>query len=272
MGKNSARSKGYRKTYKKVSGYTEKEKKILTIGFLAIVVALILVLVVPDFIESLSLIGRGDNWIVGNISSSYSEPKYRKLGEANAIEGYELSEVQDGPVDDNIDIFVFTPTGDSPAQKYSVQTGTGEADYLVDRYRGVITSYANVAYMDETVHEETVNGIKTYSFVMEYSMENFTLTDEDMVAEEGSLADILFEDPEPTEAPETDEAADAEPAEELPPLTYTQAAVLYADCNVDDMCILIMAVNEGYDDTVFSGDRAALHELALKAVEGLSLD
>ena len=83
MAKKSARSKGYRKFHKEVKGYTPQEKKIMTIGFIAIAVVLIAVLVLPDFIESFSLLkvkdgvvqDMGDNWLIANTGTS-SKPKY----------------------------------------------------------------------------------------------------------------------------------------------------------------------------------------------------
>lgn len=255
MGKNSARSKGYRKTYTKVTGYTETEKKIMTIGFIAIVVILVAVLVLPDWIESFSLLkvkdgivqGVEENWLIFNKTGSSSNPKYQKLAAINAPEGFEQGE--SGYITDvNVPYLQFAPTGESAAQTLMAQSGNGEAEELANNYAGMISMYGEILHQGEVV-EETINGVKTWSFIAEYRMEN--LSEDVAAATEGTEEDV--------------EAAEAEVVYD-----YTQSAICYVDSPIADRCVVLTASNTGSDDTCFA-DRDAMLEVVRSAVAGIEM-
>lgn len=245
MGKNSARAKGYRKNQKKSTGYTESEKKIMTIGFLVIVLVIVGVLVLPDWIESFSLLkvkdgviqGVEDNWLICNLGTS-SSPKYRKLAEINPVDGFELSETS-YITDANTPYFIYTPTGDSAAQKLSIQAGNGGAETLAKQYAESIGAFSEVSYKSD-VTEETVGDRKVWTVLVEFRMEDYV-----------------------------EEDADSE-TETEPTYTYTQSALVYTDTFVDGRSVVISASVEGDSESAF-GDREALLEAAKSAVGSIEL-
>ena len=245
MGKNSARAKGYRKNQKKNTGYTESEKRIMTIGFLVIVVIIIGVLVLPDWIESFSLLkvrdgvvqGVEDNWLICNLGTS-SSPKYRKLAEVNPIDGFEMTGTS-YITDSNTPYLIFAPTGDSAAQTMTIQAGNGGAQTLAEKYASTIGNFAEVLYRDELIHE-TVADHEIWAILLEYRMEDFTESESD-----------------------TETEAD-------PTYTYTQSAVVYTDTLVDGRSVVISAAVEGDSEAAF-GDREALLEAAKSAVASIEL-
>lgn len=245
MGKSSARAKGYRKNQKKTNGYTESEKKIMTIGFLVIVVVIIGVLVLPDWIESFSLLkvkdgvvqGVEDNWLICNLGTS-SSPKYRKLAEINPVDGFEMSETS-YITDANTPYFIFEPTGDSAAQKLTVQAGNGGAEALASKYAETIGAFSDVLYKSD-VAAETVGDRKIWTILVEYRMENYS-----------------------------EEEAESD-AETEPTYSYTQSALVYTDALVSGRSIVISAAVDGDSESVFV-DREALLEAAKSAVSSIEL-
>ena len=260
MGKNSARAKGYRKNQKKSTGYTESEKKIMTIGFLVIVLVIVGVLVLPDWIESFSLLkvkdgvvqGVEDNWLICNLGTS-SSPKYRKLAEINPVEGFELADTS-YITDANTPYFILKPTGDSAAQQMTIQAGNGSAQTLAEKYASSIGAFAEV--------------LEIWAVLVEYRMENYTETE----AETDSETET---EPKTTQSPndytdtveETDTVVDSE-AE--PTYTYSQSAIVYTDTLVDGRSVVISASVEGDSEAAF-GDREALLEAAKSAVASIEL-
>lgn len=273
MGKNSARAKGYRKNQKKSTGYTESEKKIMTIGFLVIVLVIVGVLVLPDWIESFSLLkvkdgvvqGVEDNWLICNLGTS-SSPKYRKLAEINPVEGFELTGTN-YITDANVPYFVYAPTGDSAAQQMTIQAGNGDAQTLAEKYASSIGAFAEVLYQDEVIHD-TVGDREIWAVLVEYRMENYTETETETEADSET-------EPKTTQSPndytdtveKTDTVVDSE-AE--PTYTYSQSAIVYTDTLVDGRSIVISASVEGDSEAAF-GDREALLEAAKSAVASIEL-
>lgn len=277
MGKNSARAKGYRKNQKKSTGYTESEKKIMTIGFLVIVLVIVGVLVLPDWIESFSLLkvkdgvvqGVEDNWLICNLGTS-SSPKYRKLAEINPVEGFELTDTN-YITDANVPYFVYAPTGDSPVQQMTIQAGNGNAQTLAEKYAGTIVNFAEVLYQDEVIHD-TVADREIWAVLVEYRMENYTEAETETEAEADSETET---EPKTTQSPndytdtveETDTVVDTETE---PTYTYTQSAIVYTDTLVDGRSVVISASVEGDSESAFV-DREALLEAAKSAVASIEL-
>jgi AraC-like DNA-binding protein len=228
MGKKSARSKGYRKTYKPVVGYTKTEKNILLYGSIALVIILACVLWLPDFIDSLGYlrVKKGvvqnveDNWLICDVSDT-DKNKYLQLGTMGDVEGFELVAVEAIGTDTNLKGFTFEPTAeDSVAKTVQVYPGDGEAYNLCTNYKTMLPNFVGeVLYMDEMVLTEEYNGLTIYSFLAEYRSE------------------IIEE--------ETDETAEA--AEETEPrYQYAQQAVAYIDSNIySDISLDLMAEHFG---------------------------
>lgn len=256
MAKKSARSKGYRKVHQEVKGYTPQEKKTMIIGFAVIVVLLFGIVVLPDFIESFTLLkvdsegmvkDAGDNWLLCNVGDS-SHKKYRKLAEINDIPGYTLQGTERGYTDDNLKYHVFEAVDEAAAaQLINVQSGNGEASELIENYRSQMAAFAEMLYVGDVV-EETIDGVKTYAVTMEYRSEKYE---------------------NPTEATEETEATEATEEKE-PEYDYTQNVVLYMDSNIKGKCVVINAMNLGDDESVFV-DRAALYDVARSVVPSIAL-
>lgn len=264
MSKTSARSKGYRKVKKQKKGYTPQEIRTMIIGFAVIIVVVIGVLVVPDFIESFHLLkvkdgvvqGVEDNWLVCNTGTS-SHKKYRKLGETEPVEGYELDSIEDGYSDANLRYFNYTPTSDDAvAQKLIIQPGNGEASELVETYKTQIGTFGETLYVGDVL-EETVNDVNTYTVVVEYRAEDYS------EAIEEAEAEAAAEDEAAEDAAE-DEAADEVVYE------YNQSVVLYIESPIDGKCIVVSALNSGADESAFA-DRDAMIELVRQQAACITL-
>ena len=277
MSKTSARSKGYRKVKKQKKGYTPQEIRTMIIGFAVIVVVVIGVLVVPDFIESFHLLkvkdgvvqGVEDNWLVCNTGTS-SHKKYRKLGETEPVEGYELDSIEDGYSDANLRYFNYTPTSDDAvAQKLIIQPGNGEASELVETYKTQIGTFGETLYVGDVL-EETVNDVNTYTVVVEYRAEDYSEAIEEAEAEaaaEDEAAEDAAED-ETAEAPAED-ATEDEAADEVV-YEYNQSVVLYIESPIDGKCIVVSALNSGADESAFA-DRDAMIELVRQQAACITL-
>lgn len=270
MAKKSARAKGYRKYHKEVKGYTPQEKKIMVIGFVVIAVILICVLVLPDFIESFSLLkvkdgvvqNVGDNWLIANTGTD-SKDKYRKMAEVGEIEGFELSETAPGIMDENCIYYVYKPvTEDGLVQTLNIQPGSGDAAELSANYLAQMGSFGEVLYMSEAVEEEEINGMKTYTVVFEYRMPNY----EQSVAKEEAQAAVDAATANEEEIPEDVAAVLAEEDK----YDYSQSVVLYIDSNLDGECVLINAMNAGDTDAVFQ-DRDAIRDILRTAAASITL-
>ena len=270
MAKKSARAKGYRKYHKEVKGYTPQEKKIMVIGFVVIAVILICVLVLPDFIESFSLLkvkdgvvqDMGDNWLIANTGTS-SKPKYHKMAEFAGIEGYELSSTEDGITDKNVRYYVYTPTSeDAPASKLNVQSGNGNAADLSETFRSQMSAFGEVLSQSEAVEEAEVNGMKTYTVTLEYRSQDY---DQALAQSEAQGA----ADAATAAGEEIPEDVAAVLAEE-PIYTYAQTVVLYIDSNVDGKCVVLNATNDGESEAAFK-DLDAMRELVKQAAAAITL-
>lgn len=270
MAKKTARSKGYRKYHQETKGYTPQEKKIMTIGFAVIAIVLICVLWLPDFIESFSLLkvkdgvvqNVGDNWLLANVGTS-SNAKYRKMAEFGGVEGYELASTEDGITDANLRYYVYEPVSeDAPAMTLNVQSGNGVASELASNFLTQMGAFGEVLSQSEAVEEGEVNGMKTYTVVMEYRSEDYEQAAAKSEAQ--AAADAATEAKE--EIPEDVAAVLAE--ETL--YDYTQTVILYIDSNIDGKCIVLNAMNDGTDETCFR-DSAAMVELLQSAAASITL-
>jgi len=271
MAKKSARSKGYRKFHKEVKGYTPQEKKVMIIGFAVLAAILICVLVLPDFIESFSLLkvkdgvvqDVGENWLITNTGTG-SKDKYRKLGEVTGeIEGFELSETAPGITDENCVYYVYKPTSeDSVIQTLNIQPGNGEAAELSETFRSQMGNFGEVLSLSEAVEEEEINGMKTYAVAIQYRTQ-----DPDQASAQGEAQAAAEE--ATANGEEIPEDVAAVLAEETI-YDYNQSVVLYIDSNIDGKCILLNAMNSGDSEASF-GDEAAIRDVLRQAVSVISL-
>lgn len=258
MAKKSAYSKGFRKVHKEVKGYTPQEKKIMIIGGILLVVIFLGIVFLPDFIESFSLLkvedgvvqGVEDNWLVVNTGTS-GKAKYKKLAEVEAAEGYELDAVEPGLTDSNLPYFRFKPVAEgAPMQTFTVQQGSGEAKELCEKFSTNIGYYGEILNMGE-VQEHDVNGMKAYSVISEYRMQDYS---QQIEAAQNETAE------------ETTEAAEEEIVYE-----YTQNVIVYLESAIGGKCVVISGMNTGADESVFGDSEAMLADL-LKAAACVTIE
>lgn len=240
MAKKSARSKGYR-TYKKVEkGFSKQELRTMIIGFAVIVIVILGIIFVPDWIESRHLLkvkdgvvqDVGDNWLIRDVSET-SKAKYRKIAEVVPAEGYQLASTEDGLSDANEKFFYFEPIEEGPAQEYYAMAGAGKYNELVETAKGYMSMFAYEVTYESEITQTEVDGKKVAYFVSECTLE--TSGDE-----------------------------------ENPVYEYSQDVYAYVDSPISGNCVVLCASNTGDTNEVY-GDRDAMVELVLNAVEGVTL-
>lgn len=243
MGKNSARSKGYRKYKKEVKGYTEQEKKTIVIGFAVILVIVLCAVIIPNAIEAKDLLrvrkgvvqNVGDNWLVSDMSET-SKHKYRKIAEVDPAEGWQVRERADGISDANEAYFYFEPVDaeTSVADEYYAIVGKGKYDELCTKAAESMAGFANeVLHKTETV-TDVVDGRNIAYYVLEYNMN---------VSEE----------------------------EDNPIYEYNQTVSMYIESPIEGRCVLLNASNTGADESAF-GDRDAIIEMLKEATKSVVLE
>ncbi|MBQ8087562.1 MAG: hypothetical protein IJ234_03960, partial [Clostridia bacterium] len=143
MAKKSARSKGYRKYYKKKeTELTPKQKKWLLWGSLAAIIIILLIVFVPRIVESTKLLKvkdgvvqmNGNHWLITN-QGTRSKPKYHKLAEVDgAATGFEETDSSSG-IDTNIVAYLYNGSDEAHADmQYSVQTASSNAQEGAENY------------------------------------------------------------------------------------------------------------------------------------------
>lgn len=265
MAKNSSRSKGYRKTTEKTTGYTPREKKIMIIGFAVIAVAILCAAFLPDWIESFSLLkvedgvvqGMEDNWLISNVGTS-TKPKYRKIAEVDPPEGYALTKRDSLSSDENLTYAVYEPVESGIAQQLLAQTAKGDPESLISTLSTNMSIYGGEYLYTGESTQETIDGKTLYSTLIEYTMPAST---GDM---EADTTEAATAEPDttgaPTAEPDTAEAdtteadtAEAGDAEKV----YTQSAIVYVVSPLDGYSVVLTASNDGSDESAFA-DRDAL--------------
>lgn len=243
MGKNSARSKGYRKYKKEVKGYTEQEKKTIIIGFAVILVIVICAIVIPNAIEAKDLLrvkngvvqNVGDNWLVSDMSET-SKHKYRKIAEVDPAEGWQLRERADGISDANEAYFYFEPIDaeNAVADEYYAIVGKGTYDELGAKAVTSMSGFANeVLYQADLVTEE-YEGRNISYYVLEYTLN-------------------VSED------------------ENNPEYQYCQNISMYIESPIAERCVLLNASNTGTSEEDF-GDRDAIIAMLKEATTHVTLE
>ena len=243
MGKNSARSKGYRKYKKEVKGYTEQEKKTMIIGFAVILVIVICAIVIPNAIEAKDLLrvkdgvvqNVGDNWLVSDMSDT-SKHKYRKIAEIDPAEGWQVRERADGISDANEAYFYFEPVDaeTSVADEYYAIVGKGAYDELCTTAATSMVGFVNeVLYQTETI-TDVVDGRNIAYYVLEYNLN-------------------VSED------------------ENNPVYEYNQIVSMYIESPIAERCVLLNASNTGDDESAFA-DRDAIIDMLKEATKSVTLE
>ncbi|MBQ2709204.1 MAG: hypothetical protein IJF67_13135, partial [Clostridia bacterium] len=115
MGKKSAKSKGYRKTYAKKPYLTRNEiiaaVAIVVVVFLAILLFALLYSDGSLKVKNGVVQVNGENNLIANAGST-TEPRYFKVGQTSEVEGYTMTSE---PLSTDANIAVYTYTADGEA-------------------------------------------------------------------------------------------------------------------------------------------------------------
>ena len=150
MSKKSAYAKGYRRNSGKKPYLSRKEIVALVCIVAAIALAIVLFNLFYDdgsleVVDGVAQV-EGENSLIVNVGSANS-PRYYKLGEAGAVDGYALSSAPTG-ADENVREYLYTPENGAPYEEISVTASVNSADMLA------LATQAGYASAEDTVCSE----------------------------------------------------------------------------------------------------------------------
>lgn len=240
MAKQSAKSKGYRKTVQKKPFLTNKE----IIELVAIIAVIVLAVVLFNVFYDDGLVRAGDVRPEDVVSTASQDAggRYRKVAVANDIPGFTRSEP--GEADGPKLLHNYDPDEEGgPVTGLSLSASYIPAARQYDRSL-TSTTMADVTYSD--VQQTSVSGHDAYVFAYTYDYYS-----EDLAAE--NEAETAEDEAEAAEA-ETDVAeADAESTVDTPASnSYNQAVCLYVD--VDGYSLCFHVYRTGADESVYLPD------------------
>lgn len=179
---------------------------------------------------TVAAVAEEENWLLCDLNAA-GEAEYCSFARVGGVEGFELSSVEKGIMDEKLHYYVFKPVAeDAPAQSVSIQTGKGSAAAVAGKLSGQIANFGELLHGSE-VETLSVNGMTAHAVVIEYRMASY---------DEGEEYD------------------------------YVQNSVVYIETPVAERCVVLNAVNMGHDEAAF-GDRAAMQALLIGAAEGIVL-
>lgn len=238
MATKSAASKGFRKQPQKKPYLTKNDIKILCI---CAVIALIVIIAFALYddgalkVKDGSFVNAEDNWVIVNTKTS-SNPRYFKLAEADALEGYELEPYgSTGIVKD----LYYRPLDESnPVDYVSVSCIHSTVDSLSETVASSLEKMDGCVISELRDSKSGENAFKYYGYTYEYYR-----------APEGEEDLVLQED----EVPE--------------PNTFMQSLNAYISAEKDS-CITIHVVNEveSPEDYLPEDDLMVVLEQAVAAI------
>ncbi len=278
MAKKSAASKGYRKTQKKKPFLTKKEiiELIIFVAVIALAVILFNLFYDDGFIDAKDVQA---NDVVAYASNN-NRQRYRKVGEANELEGFTRT---DNRSDSNA-LCTFTYTPDVETDHIANITLTGihvKAEAMVDSTLSSYYSMDGVQASEKITttvqdHDAFVYGY-TYDYYNETSAAEAPAEDAEVTpAETEAPAEDAEAAPAETEAPAED--AEAAPAETEAPAenankpasnTYCQNLSLYVP--IDDSHALALHIASTGDDDSFYIPEDQYLDYVLKYVDAFTV-
>ena len=150
MSKKSAYAKGYRRNSGKKPYLSRTEIVALVCIVAAIALAIVLFNLFYDdgsleVVDGVAQV-EGENSLIVNVGSANS-PRYYKLGETGAVDGYALSSAPTG-ADENVREYLYTPENGAPYEEISVTASVNSADMLA------LATQAGYASAEDTVCSE----------------------------------------------------------------------------------------------------------------------
>lgn len=143
MAKNTAKSKGYRKTVEKKPYLSKRDIILLCVGVVAVAVAAFFLFRIDDGalkVKEGKVMTDGDNWLIVNGSNARGGVRYFKLGEVGEIDGYNRT-VQFISGDDNIPEYLYSPaTEGNQVGSITVTTSHNGAEALAKYARAALES------------------------------------------------------------------------------------------------------------------------------------
>ena len=143
MAKNTAKSKGYRKTVEKKPYLSKRDIILLCVGVVAVAVAAFFLFRYDDGalkVKEGKVMTDGDNWLIVNGSNARGGVRYFKLGEVGEIDGYNRT-VQFISGDDNIPEYLYSPAAEgNQVGSITVTTSHNGAEALAKYARAALES------------------------------------------------------------------------------------------------------------------------------------
>lgn len=261
MAKKSAASKGYRKTIKKKPFLTKKE----IIACVAVVAAVALAIILFNLLYD-----------DGNISQREVQPddivsyasrdvhnRYRKLGTANALEGFTREDI--GSESSAIVNYYYTPEDEESHIEYlSLGASFRPGSEIV---QDSVTNLRDSGFEPSEVIETTIQGAPAYVY---FCNNNFYDVNRDPEAAEAEAADTEA-DTADTDAAQADaDAADTgDAAAEPESNVYSQSIYCYVQCP-DNYSLTYSIYMTGEDDSYYLSQEEVL-DTVLKYSDAFTL-
>lgn len=245
MSKKSAYAKGYRRNSGKKPYLSRKEIVALVCIVAAIALAIVLFNLFYDdgsleVVDGVAQV-EGENSLIVNVGSANS-PRYYKLGEAGAVDGYALSSAPTG-ADENVREYLYTPENGAPYEEISVTASVNSADMLA------LATQAGYASAEDTVCSEVqslaYDGRDVQYFTYQRQYEESA---EDAEPAEAESA----EDAGAEAAADGAESTEAEPVEDAEAVEYMQ--VLNAYIPVGERSIVVHLHNDTASEAEYLSD------------------
>ncbi len=264
MAKKSAASKGYRKTQKKKPFLTKKEiiELIIFVAVIALAVILFNLFYDDGFIDAKDVQA---NDVVAYASNN-NRQRYRKVGEANELEGFTRT---DNRSESNA-LCTFTYTPDVETDHIANITLTGihvKAETLVDSTLNSYYSTDGVQASEKITTTVQDHDAFVYGYTYDYYNEASAA---EAPAEDAEAAPVETETPaEDAEAAPAETEAPAENADKPASNTYCQNLSLYVP--IDDSHALVLYIARTGDDDSFYIPEDQYLEYVLKYADAFTV-
>ena len=264
MAKKSAASKGYRKTQKKKPFLTKKEiiELIIFVAVIALAVILFNLFYDDGFIDAKDVQA---NDVVAYASNN-NRQRYRKVGEANELEGFTRT---DNRSESNA-LCTFTYTPDVETDHIANITLTGihvKAETLVDSTLRSYYSTDGVQASEKITTTVQDHDAFVYGYTYDYYNEASAA---EAPAEDAEAAPVETEAPaEDAEAAPAETEAPAETADKPASNTYCQNLSLYVP--IDDSHALVLYIARTGDDDSFYIPEDQYLEYVLKYADAFTV-
>jgi len=201
MSKKSVKSKGYRKTVVKKPYLTKKDIILAVSIFAAIILAVVLFNVFYHDgslkVVNGTIITEGENSLIVNTGSA-SNPRYFKLGEAHAVEGYKLEATQSVYTDSLTtynDYAYLSEDENNPIESVSLSTNPYSAKLISDATLAALSSTEGYECSEAKTAEYKGKTIHYYHYKQDLAATSAILADDAEVLGDAEALEAAAEEP-----------------------------------------------------------------------------